>query len=661
MGSELKEAKKLLNLAASVEGQAGFLMELSGGRFKGEMLQDIDIGDSHSDDYNDLALWLDEYLTSQFDPVQVTKNSKVPDEALSQLSRRLLGVKIKKQYGGLELSTIEYCLIMRIISSYSPALGIWYTANCSIGLSGYLMVVYNYLEKELKETLSVTKIEEIKGLMERTKWQMNEFLPKLAAGANAGFGLTQITAGSDPMAMIGTDTFAERLSDGSYHVQGHKLYNTCGTIAKYEVIMAPLLPTNSICAFIAPTSGFGKFTATRCEFAGNRGMDNALIQFDVNIPENYIVGRDTGHEGFKNAVRTLNVGRLAMAAGSSAQIVNSLNISRWWCKERVQQKRPIGKFKKNSIRVAKMACDAFAVEAIMHLGCAMYDRHKIDLDMRLETAAVKLWSTERAVAAADTNKTIRSGRAYETYESQARRAKLIEPYEIPLPDDTFINDAGILTIGEGTSDIQRLIISGMMLAPHVARLMPIADPDSSLYKKAWSLAKAMFHYGHWIPTRIALKWFHGFILLLSKLDREKDARTQRLNAILNHSEYVKYMSNKLALKSLWNIVWHREKLLREQVITSFAADQLTELWVMFAVDWYALRLYPEHGDIVYEMADIHCSYARCRIGGEAENMPQPSIDNKAYKLGQKIIFENAAEFLEKGVATVLERELKRWA
>ena len=633
MGKELKEAKKLLALAASVEGKPSFLMKLTQGKFDRGLLSEFDIDDVNKNNFSELWAWLNDYLNNQVDPIQILRNSKVPRDVFDRLSQLLLGAKIKKQYGGLGLSTLQYCLLMRILSSHSAALGIWYTANCSIGLSGYLMVVYDSLKKELKETGDPVKRREIENFIAKTEWQMKEFLPKVAAGANAGFGLTQVEAGSDPMAIIGTGTVAERTVDGMFHVRGHKLYNTNGTIAEFEVIMAPLTPSNSICSFIVPTSGYGKFRAIPLEFIGNRGIENALILFDVKVPESFLIGRESGHDGFKNALRTLNVGRLAMAAGSSATIVNCLQISRWWSKVRVQQGRPIGKYKVNGIRVAKMACDAFAVEAIMNLGSAMYDRYKLDVDLRLETAAIKLWSTERAVAAARTNQDIRSGAGYETYDSQVRRAKLVEPNTIPIPDEIFIDDANILKIGEGTSDIQRLIISGMMFAPHAFRLLPVLDFKYP-FKSINAAITALVYYLFWIPTRI--------ISMVSP-------------------EYIKRTSNKLALRSLWLMARYGSKLLREQVVTAFIADQLTELWVMSAVCWYADRLYSKYGDIVNEITDVHCSYARCRINGDSDSKPQPSTDDKAYKLGQKIIFEDAAKFLEKDVATILDRELKRWS
>ncbi|MBI4160449.1 MAG: acyl-CoA/acyl-ACP dehydrogenase [Candidatus Yanofskybacteria bacterium] len=686
-GKGLREIEKLLKLAASFEGKPSFAMKLALGHYDERSLYDFEVEDTNTDTFNELSSWLNKYLTDNVDPVQIHRDSKVPKSVFDILSRRLLGVKIKKEYGGLELTTLQYCLLMRILAGNSSPLGIWFTANCSIGLSGYLMVVYDSLKKELKETSDSAKRKEVEGLIIKTEWQMKEFLPKLAAGANAGFGLTQQEAGSDPMAMIGTDTVAEKITDGMFRVRGHKLYNTGGTIAEYEVIMAPLLPHNSICTFIVPTSRYGQFKVTPCDFEGNRGIENGFIQFDVKVPESFLIGRETGHDGLKNAFRTLNVGRLAMSAGSSATIVNCLQISRWWSKVRVQGGRPIGKYMKVAHRVARMATDAFAVEAIMDLGSSVYDRHKSDTDLRLETAAIKLWSTERAYASAEANDEVRSGQGYETYESQARRARLIKPHVIPLPDNTFLSDAKVLRVGEGTTDIQQLIITSMIFAPHALRLMPILDFKKNPLKAVKAVFSAVPYYTVWVSARMAHMlsywitetvfsaldflarlsfalvrvFIWGSDLILKEFNSEPVLlEKDNYVSLRPHKRYIKYASKKLALKSLWLMFRHGTKLLKEQVVTSFLANQLTELWVMSAVCWYADQLYPKHGNLVDQIADIHCGYARARINGNSENKPCPLVDAKAYDLAQKIIFEDASAFLENGFTTVLDRELNRW-
>ena len=205
---DLKEIEKLLKLAASFEGKPSFAMKLADGNYDERLLYGFSIQNPNTDQFQEVTSKLHDYLDNNVDPIEIHRNSKIPKTVLDELSRRFSGSRIKKEYGGLELSTIQYCLLMRMLAGTSSALGIWFTANCSIGLSGYLMVVYDSLKKELmasKDLLESTKIVE---LIATTEWQMREFLPKLAAGANAGFGLTQQTAGSDPMAMIGTDTFA---------------------------------------------------------------------------------------------------------------------------------------------------------------------------------------------------------------------------------------------------------------------------------------------------------------------------------------------------------------------------------------------------------------------------------------------------------------------
>lgn len=670
MSEELLRVKKMMKLALEPGGEPSFADRISLGQVDWDFLFGINTTSPLTGNLNEYNFFLtfkrlQEYLKLKVDPAEIERNAKIPPEVIEYLSAAVLGAKIPGEYDGLELTTPQYCELMKLISSCHPALGIWFTANCSIGLSGYLMVVHNELIKELEgiktrfnnavpDSLELIKIagelDRIKKVILRTKWQMGMFLPKLARGANAGFGLTQITAGSDPAAMIGTDTIAEKIEGGKIHLKGHKLYNTNATIAECEVVMAPLAPGNKICAFIVPAHGYGKFEVTQCDFAGNRGIENGFMVFDVIIPADFIIGREG--EGLKNALNTLNVGRLAMAAGSLATEIQCLQIARWWSKVRVQMGLPIGKYKQIAIRVAQIACNVFATEAMMKIGSNAYDDFRSKHDMRLMTAAIKLWSTEAAYDAALNLADIRSGHGYETYESQLRRSKLGIPNEVPLPDDRFIDDARVLLIGEGTSDIQKLIIFGVMASPHISKLMPFVDSSLSRPERLFSLCKAS-SYVPWILARI-----FGWIFSLNA------PKALVSNQLRKRIDYINRQSNKLALKVLWNTARFGLGLMKENLITGFMAKQLVELWAMATVCRYATELYKDEGEIVIEIADVFCGYAKQRMAGFAKDVPEPETDQKAYQLAQKIIFPKDGEdapvdFLESGIISILEREIAR--
>ncbi|MDP3953853.1 MAG: acyl-CoA dehydrogenase family protein [bacterium] len=665
MDPQLKKAKQLMKMTAG-DGEPSFADGLSSGKVDMDFLKSLKLENPFDKNFNKYFKWADEYLRAEVDPADIERNAKVPLDKLMKLSQSLLGAKIPAEYNGLGLSTTQYCYLMKLLSSCHSSLGIWFTANCSIGLSGYLLVVHNELKKEkakiekkIREAKTPpedpdnlsNKLNEVILLLERTEWQMSEFLPKLAAGANAGFGLTQQTAGSDPGGMIGSDTRAHRIGNGKIRLVGHKLYNTNATLAEFEVIMAPGPDSDhEISTFIVPTRGYGKFHIIPLDFAGNRGIENGAILFNVIIPEKFMVGRQG--EGLKNALKTLNVGRLAMAAGASASIAQCLQISRWWCKVRVQMGLPIGKYKQNAVRVARMASNAFAVEALMHIGASVYDQFKPRHDMRLMTAAIKYWSTEMALDAAIKNMQIRSGHGYETYESQVRRKEFIEPHEIPLPDERFIDDSLVMLIGEGTSDIQKLVIFGVMASPHLARVMPIIDSSLPVSKRLVAVVKLPY-YLPWIFMRF-IKFIFSIVVVPSGSPLRK------------HVSYINRQSQKMALKLLWNLAKDRVGLLKENIVTGFMAKQITELMVMSFVCRYAEELYSKCGNIVFEVADVFCGYARARINGLHEDVPMPNVDAKAYKLAQKIIFpdknkdgKSASEFLEKNIISILEREIKR--
>src|SRR3989344_7099479 len=112
----LREIEKLLKLAASFEGRPSFAMKLALGQYDERSLYDFEIEHVNTAQFNELTSWLNKYLDSNVDPVQIHGNSKVSKSALDALSKRLLGVKIKEEYGGLGVSTLQYCLLMRTLA-----------------------------------------------------------------------------------------------------------------------------------------------------------------------------------------------------------------------------------------------------------------------------------------------------------------------------------------------------------------------------------------------------------------------------------------------------------------------------------------------------------------------------------------------------------------
>ena len=620
---EIGELKKLIKATGDSNERLSFFSKMFMGNIDIEEAFSLEMFVINDEKFLSFYKNLEKFLKEKVDPELIDREEKVPDEVFKELKDMgMLGMKIPVEFGGLGFTMSQYCQVMKLIGSYSMAVYIWVTANCSIGLSGPLAFV-------------------------GTEEQKKEFLPKLAGGADSGFGLTQVTVGSFPQDMIGTDTLAIPTENG-FRIVGHKLYNTNGPLAKYEVIMAPLSTTNKICAFIVPTSGFGFYKATKLSFRGNRGIENALIQFDVEIPKNFLLG-NLG-DGLKIAFKTLNIGRIAIAAACAGITSNCLQLARWRAKTRGQNKKPIGEFELQANRVAKMACEALAIEAITSFSLAMHEKYGEEVDLRSEAAACKWYGAEHANAAVSNAQKIFGGKGYETYDSQKKRSILVKPHEVPLPVDRIWVDAKLLEIGEGTDDIQEILLSLAGISRQSAKLLTICRTiveESGEEKEKIIIPK--------IPG--VLGWY--FLWYFFGSHQDPIMKGEIPEVLRKHLGFAITTNKKLSRKLFRKILKYKARLKNQQIILKYIIDSFIEVFTIIAVCWFANKKYKKYGDILLEVADVHCQYARYRIKGESENNPHPKTDAQAYELAQRIIFEDAADFLEQGIVSILDLELEK--
>src|SRR5438477_257702 len=230
----------------------------------------------------------------------------------------------------------------------------------------------------------------------RRKAQKQKYLPRVAGGEISAFALTESHAGSDPATM---SLRAEPTPDGSEFVlNGEKLWCTNGVKAGVLVVMARTPPKlvsgkerKQITAFIVDVNTPGLRIAYRCRFMGLRALYNAVVNFkDVRVPrENIIAGEG---KGLKVALTSLNTGRLTLHSACGGVSKRLLEISRKWAIERVQWVVPIGQHAAIAAKIAEMAGNVFAMEAMTFLSSSLLDRKTGDL--RIETAMCKLWATE---------------------------------------------------------------------------------------------------------------------------------------------------------------------------------------------------------------------------------------------------------------------------
>jgi alkylation response protein AidB-like acyl-CoA dehydrogenase len=525
----------------------------------------------------------------------IERTGRVPDSVIGGL-RELgaFGIKIPREYGGLELSQRSYNKAIAIIGSAASALGVLLSAHQSIGLP-----------QPLK--------------MFGTAEQKKKYLPRLARGDISAFALTEPDVGSDPARMAAT---AEPTEDGeAYILNGEKLWCTNGPIADVMVVMARTPPRpgstrRGITAFIVEASWEGVENVHRLEFMGLKGIENGVVRFtNVRVPrENILWGEG---RGLKLALTTLNTGRLTIPATASSSAKWCLKVAREFAAVREQWGAPVGKHDAVAQMLGRMAAMTFAMEAVNDIAAGLADAGTSDI--RLEAAIAKMFNSEGAWRVVDDCMQIRGGRGYETAASLEARG------EAPIPVERVMRDLRINLIFEGSSEIMRLFIAREAVDPHLQSAGAMMERGATRGAKLKGAAGLGLHMAGWVPG-----------LLVGK-GRVPGAYGE-FGRLARNLRFVERASRKLGRTLVVAMARLGPRLEKRQSVLFRIVDIGAELFAMSCACVYAHHLMQQDSTNrgPERMADLFCRHSRHRIKQLFRDVFD-SNDGPTYRVAQEVL------------------------
>jgi len=343
-----------------------------------------------------------------------------PTELVPRLGELgLLGIQVPDAYGGASMSAVDYCICIEELARVDPGVALSVAAHNGL-CTAHILRFGSVAQKDA-------------------------YLPALARGDKIGaWGLTESTSGSDA---AGMRTTAVRAGE-CWVLNGSKTFTTHGRVGQVMVVMAVTdraAATKGISAFIVEHGTPGMRPGKKEDKLGMRASDTSEVLFDnCRVPADALLGEEG--QGFVGAMQVLDAGRIGIAALSVGLAQGAYEAALRYAQDRKAFGRPISAFQAIQWKLADMATRIEAARLLTYRAAYLKDTGAGRTTMASSMA--KLYASEIAVRAADDCVQIHGGYGF------------VKDY----PAEKFFRDVKLTTIGEGTSEIQRLVIARQLLA-----------------------------------------------------------------------------------------------------------------------------------------------------------------------------------------------------
>jgi short/branched chain acyl-CoA dehydrogenase len=355
-----------------------------------------------------------EFAQDRVAPVaeELDRESRFPYELVAEMAELgLMGMTIPEEYDGGGADTLAYAIAVEELTRVDSSVAITMAAHHSLGT----LPIFYFGSDEQKA----------------------QWLPELASGRKlAAFGLTEPDAGSDAGA---TRTHAE-LEDGSWIVNGSKIFITnAGTDITACVTITAVTGDDEVSNLIVPNGTPGYEVSKPMKKLGWRASDTRELSFkDCSVPEENLLG--PRGQGFRQFLEILDGGRISVAAMGVGLAQGAYDLAYVYAQERKQFGKPISKFQAVQFKLADMATEIEAGRTMVYKAAWLKDQGR---DFRLAAAQAKLYTGELSNRAVNWSLQIHGGYGY------------MDEYAI----SRLYRDQKILEIGEGTNEVQRMVIA----------------------------------------------------------------------------------------------------------------------------------------------------------------------------------------------------------